>query len=149
MYSVNNTLQRSFGAFSKFSSYICLSSSCACDFSSSSFSLFCCSRLEIRALHLLFYHIFCFSPARSLSFFQDCLTAATMCGVMSTFFISIPAFQMASPTLCNNSYFKHTVYYQFFVDEKTTLHCSIAIQQYHYQFHQCPQSLAVWMQICS
>jgi len=50
-----------------FSSDICLSGSCACDSTSSSFSLFCCSRLEIRALHFLFSRIFCSSQFTSQS----------------------------------------------------------------------------------
>jgi len=79
-----------------FSSAICLSSSCVCDFSSSSFSLFCCSRLQIRSLRFLCSLMFCPSPARSLCFVSSaalyaalCLTAETICGVMNIYTCSI------------------------------------------------------------
>jgi len=79
-----------------FSLAICLSSSCSCNFSLSSFDLFCCSRLEIMALRLLFSRMFSSSPAWFLCLLSsadlyaalDCLTAVIICGVVSTFLIS-------------------------------------------------------------
>ena len=135
MYSVNNSLQRSFGAFS---SYICLSSSCACYFSSSSFRLFCCSRLEIiscflaySALHDFTTQSLCIVSSAGLHAALACLTAATICRVMSMFFILIHSCipnsikhhrcYCTDSALRNNSFFKHIAYYQFFADGKVAL----------------------------
>jgi len=90
--------------FADFSSAICLSSSVACDFSSSILRFFCCTRLLMRALHFMSSLGFCCSSVCCCCLAaRDALYAAladltleTILGVIGNFNTSIPAMQIAS-----------------------------------------------------
>jgi len=91
-----------------FSSAICLSISCVCDFSSSSFSLFCCSRLEIRALHFLLSFMFCSSTTSFWTIFHDKVYSLTIHWQVSNS-LTFPGFQTSGHP---NHYMPHCTLFQ-------------------------------------